>query len=70
VSSVWGVWWLTCNNNASLLMTLVLAINDGIGIGMIVVCTNDPVVGTERFAQQFGNQFCGVIQLNISIYKL
>ena len=51
-------------------MTLVLAINDGTGIWMIVVFTNDPVVGTESFAQQFGNQFCGVIQLNISLYKL
>jgi hypothetical protein len=37
---------------------------------MIVVFTNDPAVGTESFAQQFGNQFCGVIQLNISVYKL
>jgi hypothetical protein len=37
---------------------------------MIVVFTNDPVVGTESFAQQFGNQFCGVIQLNVSVCKL
>lgn len=37
---------------------------------MIVVFTNDPVVSTESFAQQFGNQFCGVIQFNISVYKL
>lgn len=70
VSSVWGVWWLKYNNNTSVLMTSVLAINDGTGIWMIVVFTNGPVVGTESFAQQFGNQFCGVIQLNISVYKL
>jgi hypothetical protein len=37
---------------------------------MIVVITYDPVVGTGSFAQQFGNQFFGVIQLNISVYKL
>jgi hypothetical protein len=33
---------------------------------MIVAFTNDPVIGTENFAQQFGNQFCGVVQLNKS----
>lgn len=51
-------------------MTSVLAVNDGTGIWVIVLFTNDPVVGTESFAQQFSSQFCGVICLNISVYKL